>query len=190
MGEHVATRIERLYALDSQEPYAPVLMAMIRSRQACRTRRRAPATVTRLLHLLIVALCLAIVPTAAQTAALSSTGCSLPLAACTQQRVAHLLTQSRNFARAAAMRPPASIPPREHMAINNFDNWLRGASARTRKLAQVGGRAMTDDMQTSFNMQYLTLQNQLQDESRRFALVSNIMRAKHDPAKNSIGNLR
>jgi len=46
------------------------------------------------------------------------------------------------------------------------------------------------DMNQSFNLQYLGLQQVMQDESRRFTLVSNIMKTKHDTAKNSISNLR
>ncbi len=46
------------------------------------------------------------------------------------------------------------------------------------------------EMNQSFNMQYLGLQQQMQDESRRFSLLSNIMKTKHETAKNSIGNLR
>ena len=45
-------------------------------------------------------------------------------------------------------------------------------------------------MNQSFNMQYLGLQQQMQDESRQFTLLSNIMKTKHDTAKNSISNLR
>lgn len=164
-------------------------MAMTRFKRIARSRCHLAGlsqSLRPVRMLLIIASCLAAAPAAAQTA----TGCAVPLAACTQQRVAHLLTQSRNFARAAAMRPPAKLLPRQRLAINNFDNWLRGASARTGNLAQAGRRARTDDMQTSFNMQYLMLQNQLQNESRRFAIVANIMKAKHDTAKSSIGNLR
>ena len=46
------------------------------------------------------------------------------------------------------------------------------------------------EMSQSFNIQYLDLQQQMQDENRRFALVSNIMKNKHDTAKNSINNIR
>jgi len=42
----------------------------------------------------------------------------------------------------------------------------------------------------SFNLQYLALQQKMQDESRRFTLLSNIMKTKHDTAKNSISNIR
>jgi uncharacterized coiled-coil DUF342 family protein len=46
------------------------------------------------------------------------------------------------------------------------------------------------EMSQSFNMQYLGLQQQMQDENRRFSLISNIMKNKHDTAKNSINNIR
>ena len=46
------------------------------------------------------------------------------------------------------------------------------------------------EMQTSFNLQYLQLQNSMQNENRQFAMVSNVMKTKHDTAKNSISNIR
>jgi hypothetical protein len=39
------------------------------------------------------------------------------------------------------------------------------------------------EMQMSFNLQYLQLQNQIQNENRQFTMVSNIMKVKHDTAK-------
>lgn len=42
----------------------------------------------------------------------------------------------------------------------------------------------------SFNLQYLQLQQKMQVESRRFTLLSNIMKTKHDTAKNVIQNIR
>lgn len=47
-----------------------------------------------------------------------------------------------------------------------------------------------DDMAQSFNIQYLDLQKQMQDENRRYTLVSNIMKTKHDTAKAAINNIR
>lgn len=46
------------------------------------------------------------------------------------------------------------------------------------------------EMQMSFNLQYLQLQNSMQNENRAFTMVSNIMKTKHDTAKNSINNIR
>jgi hypothetical protein len=42
----------------------------------------------------------------------------------------------------------------------------------------------------SFNLQYLTLQSSMQNDNRQFTMVSNIMKTKHDTAKNSIRNIR
>jgi hypothetical protein len=50
-----------------------------------------------------------------------------------------------------------------------------------------------DSMQNqsqSFNLQYLQLQNNISQENRQFTMVSNIMKVKHDTAKNSINNIR
>jgi hypothetical protein len=46
------------------------------------------------------------------------------------------------------------------------------------------------EAQMSFNLQYLQLQSQMQDENRSYTMVSNIMKTKHDTAKNSISNIR
>jgi len=46
------------------------------------------------------------------------------------------------------------------------------------------------DMSQSFNMQYLMLQNKISQENRQFTMVSNIMKTKHDTAKNAINNIR
>lgn len=53
--------------------------------------------------------------------------------------------------------------------------------AATRQMAET---------QMSFNLQYLQLQNQMQNENRQFTMVSNVMKTKHDTVKNSISNIR
>jgi septal ring factor EnvC (AmiA/AmiB activator) len=45
------------------------------------------------------------------------------------------------------------------------------------------------EMQMSFNMQYLQLQNSMQNDNRQFTMVSNIMKTKHDTAKSTISNV-
>ena len=42
----------------------------------------------------------------------------------------------------------------------------------------------------SFNLQYLQLQSQMQNENRSYSMISNIMKTKHDTVKNSISNIR
>src|ERR1700676_901205 len=42
----------------------------------------------------------------------------------------------------------------------------------------------------SFNLQYLQLQNSMQNENRQFTTESNIMKTKHDTGKNIISNIK
>jgi hypothetical protein len=51
-------------------------------------------------------------------------------------------------------------------------------------------RGQIQQMSQSFNIQYLMLQQRMQDENRRYSCLSNIMKTKHDSAKNSISNVR
>ncbi|MFC1610680.1 hypothetical protein ACFL6C_06970 [Myxococcota bacterium] len=46
------------------------------------------------------------------------------------------------------------------------------------------------EMNMSFNMQYLGLQQKMQSDNRQFTALSNIMKTKHDAAKNAINNVR
>ena len=45
------------------------------------------------------------------------------------------------------------------------------------------------EMQMSFNLQYLTLQQKMQGENRQFSTISNVLKTKHDTTKNSINNM-
>jgi DNA repair exonuclease SbcCD ATPase subunit len=46
------------------------------------------------------------------------------------------------------------------------------------------------ETQMSFSLQYLQLQNQMQNENRNYTMVSNVMKTRHDTVKNSISNIR
>src|SRR6516162_5987855 len=46
------------------------------------------------------------------------------------------------------------------------------------------------ETQMSFNLQYLQLQSQMQNENRQYTAVSNILKTKHETVKNSISNIR
>lgn len=46
------------------------------------------------------------------------------------------------------------------------------------------------ELNMSFNMQYLTLQQKMQADNRQWTTLSNIMKTKHDTAKNAISNVR
>ena len=66
--------------------------------------------------------------------------------------------------------------------------------------AASGGSSSTDnlmaatrqmqEMNQSFNLQYLNLQQNMQQENRQFTMMSNIMKTKHDTAKSAINNIR
>ena len=43
--------------------------------------------------------------------------------------------------------------------------------------------------QQASNMQFLTLQNQMQQENQKFSTLSNVIKVRHDTAKNSIQNI-
>ncbi len=42
----------------------------------------------------------------------------------------------------------------------------------------------------AFNMQFLALQEEVQQENRRFSTLTNVVRARHDTAKAAISNIR
>jgi hypothetical protein len=77
---------------------------------------------------------------------------------------------------------------------------VAGAAAGTATGSAAGGvggsetdllsatRALQQQSQ-SFNLEYLQLQEGLQRENREFTTLSNIMKVKHDSAKNSIQNI-
>ena len=45
-------------------------------------------------------------------------------------------------------------------------------------------------LQAQFNLQYLELQSKMQMENRTYLSVSNVLKTRHDTAKNSISNVR
>jgi len=128
---------------------------------------------------------------AAQTPAdATDTGCKTPLDQCTRDRIAALKAQSKGLTAAYRMKPSATLTAEERAKVQDYDRWLRNQSDKTRELAERGGAATTKSMQQSFNLQYMTLQSQMQNENRRYTSISNIMKTKHDTAKNSISNVR
>ncbi|MDD9947649.1 MAG: hypothetical protein OXU20_41800 [Myxococcales bacterium] len=42
----------------------------------------------------------------------------------------------------------------------------------------------------SFNLQYLMVQQRIQQQNRTYTALSNVLKTKHDTAKNSISNVR
>lgn len=70
---------------------------------------------------------------------------------------------------------PSVAPPEAHMNSGRVDVALALPMQET---------------QMSFNLQYLQLQSQMQNDNRQYTAVSNILKTKHDTVKNSIDNVR
>jgi len=102
----------------------------------------------------------------------------------------------------AAETPPGSSGVGDRRDANDYSNWLGKAS---RELDDLAGRWQADlsasmrsaarpgsleAMNASYRMKLLALQKKLQEENRKFALVSNIMKTKHEAAKAAISNIR
>jgi hypothetical protein len=118
------------------------------------------------------------------------------LAACTQRRVQALQRLGATLKRAASQQP--AKPPTDPKArgeLARYDHWLTLQSERAEKLVAEGRQALgagkdAPQRQMSFNLQYVQLQSQLQNESRAYTGVANIMKTKHDTVTNSISSIR
>ncbi len=75
----------------------------------------------------------------------------------------------------------------DEMTKGNLTNADDGGNSQNQLMAAT--RQM-QETQMSFNLQYLQLQSQMQNENRSYTAVSNIMKTKHDTVKNSISNIR
>jgi hypothetical protein len=67
---------------------------------------------------------------------------------------------------------------------------MGAAAAGGGQSALLAATKQMQETQMSFNLQYLQLQSQMQNENRSYTAVSNIMKTKHDTVKNSISNIR
>jgi hypothetical protein len=116
------------------------------------------------------------------------------------QRVATLKQVRDVFREIAASPLPHGRSAAELAEARRYVEWLKTWAARLDGLAAKGestsggasgGSGGQDQkMSASFNLQYLGLQQQMQDENRRFTMISNIMKIKHDTARNAINNVR
>jgi hypothetical protein len=109
-------------------------------------------------------------------------------------RVPHLSVSADRLQRAADQRWDAVLA-----ADDAYMRALRTAVAAEINARRARGEDVTElmaeqarlqEMQMSFSMQYLMLQQQMQNENRQYTMVSNIMRTKHDTVQNSISNVR
>jgi hypothetical protein len=71
-----------------------------------------------------------------------------------------------------------------------FNNIEAAAAAGDSGAQQLLATREMQAMNHSMNAQYLMLQNEMQAENRQFSVMSNIMKLRHETAKNSISNFR
>jgi len=58
------------------------------------------------------------------------------------------------------------------------------------KAGDTKARQQLQELNTNFNLMQLQIGQSIDEESRRFTLVSNVLKTRHDTAKNSINNIR
>jgi hypothetical protein len=117
-----------------------------------------------------------------------------------------ILQKTAGTLRELAAQPiPAQLSDKEKREAERYTKWLKGSSQKLYELASRWHSSLTKmeknqgppskqnqlaEMNQSFNLQYLGLQKAMQDENRQYTLISNIMKNKHDTAKNAINNVR
>ncbi|MEM1023814.1 MAG: hypothetical protein AAGD10_00860 [Myxococcota bacterium] len=55
---------------------------------------------------------------------------------------------------------------------------------------QLQGQRDLVQLQTDSSLQLIALQQRIQEETRAFTMTSNVLKARHDAAKNAVGNMR
>lgn len=125
------------------------------------------------------------------------------------QRVVKLKQVRDIFREIAASPLPPGLSAAQLAEAKRYVEWLKTWESRLNGLAAKGesvfgsasGGSRGQDqlssvnmqiaeMSESFNLQYLELQQKMQNENRQFSLISNIMKTKHDTATNAINNVR
>jgi hypothetical protein len=114
-------------------------------------------------------------------------------------RINNLRNTSRIF-KELAMEPVSdSLNQEEKEEAEKYNKWLLDTSEEMSILGDKWEEKLDNtmdktedkqDMNKEFSEQYLELIQKMQSENRQFTLMSNIMKNKHDTAKNSINNIR
>jgi hypothetical protein len=131
-----------------------------------------------------------------------------------RERINRLRQTAKTLRALANERAPAGLAPDQAREAARYNAWLRSASGQLLSLAdhwdnetaahehavaqasRTGGNALAaatremQETQMSFNLQYLRLQDKISYENRQFTMISNVMKNKHDAAKNAINNIR
>jgi hypothetical protein len=84
----------------------------------------------------------------------------------------------------------ATMPSSGTTGLAGGGNPMGSSAAGGGRPALLAATKQMQETQMSFNLQYLQLQSQMQNENRSYTAISNIMKTKHDTVKNSISNIR
>jgi hypothetical protein len=116
-----------------------------------------------------------------------------------EERIKILRSTGRTLRSLAAEPIQGGLDVQQAQKVAEYSRWLQRASKEIEAFADqwernLAGSPKADSrMQETvklFGLQYLQLQQKIQQDNRQFTLISNIMKAKHDTAKNAINNLR
>lgn len=134
--------------------------------------------------------------------------CAQPRIGLVKAKVARLQEAARALRGLASQPAPKGLDYEEAKKTYGYSLWLREANERIDRVGSKGIRileycgryrredgkaqatAQMQEMQRSFHAQFIQLQNSLSYEHRQFSMVSNIMKNRHDMAKNAIDNIR
>jgi hypothetical protein len=105
------------------------------------------------------------------------------------QKVQRLLAGSEDQSWDQAYPSSSSIGGTGALGTGSSLGELEMSSSNSVDNMMIATREM-QEMNQSFNLQYLQLQQKMQQENRQFTMMSNIMKTKHDTAKNAINNIR
>lgn len=105
----------------------------------------------------------------------------IPGGAVVSTAVNHAAGAIGDYAGGATMNVPGQAP-----GLNTPTNGSQGSATQS----LMDQTKQMQEMQMSFNLQYLNLQNKMQGENRQYSTISNVLKTKHDTTKNSINNIR
>ncbi len=119
-----------------------------------------------------------------------------------RKRVQILKSTSQTLRKLSKAPAPKNLTSTQQKEVAKYNKWLEISSSAFDKVAQMAEdllgsgtelmqatKAM-QEMNQTFNLQYLKLQEDMQAQNRQFTLISNIMKVKHDTAKSAINNVR
>jgi hypothetical protein len=139
----------------------------------------------------------------------ASTHCGhATLAECTKARVASLNELSKTFRELATQPTGSHLTADETKHVEQYNRWLTETASHAEALAKSGSATVGEasgsnssqqlmsatqamqEVQMSFNLQYLMLQQNMQQENQQYSAVSNIMKEKYNTSKKAIANIK